>query len=186
MGISDHMSMEELGHQQTHMFDGEHSDMMKTAVDVLACGPLIIVNQPDSPEDDRRDQQAFFMRVKLLDETEIELMFHLGQVMLLHEQAEEVMNLAMASAMKFLDAPQELQDDWAKNKKDSETHNVGRYHIIELAESIARIHEGVEHGDMSKGELSGDVKRLLDKILGITTDDDGHVEGCSCDKHDEG
>ena len=135
MGISEHLSMEELGNTKTHLMSGQGDELKGVAVDVLACGPLTIIKAPDHPEDEHRDQQAFFMRAQMLDGTEHELMFHIEQVGLIHEMTSDVMHNHMLQALKILDAPQGIRDDYDTTmKRDKENMEV-RHGIIAAAEA---------------------------------------------------
>ena len=158
MGISDHMDMEELGNTKTHLLTGEGDELMKVAVDVLACGPLTIIKAPDHIEDEHRDQQAFFMRAKMLDGSEHELMFHMEQVGLIYQMVSDVMNNHMLQALDILDAPQHIRDEYdIAMEREAENAKV-RLGIITAADAAMMTRD-------IKNVPEEDVRAILDRLM---------------------
>ncbi len=158
MGISEHMSMEELGNTRTHLLTGEGDELKEVAVDVLACGPLTIIKAPDHVEDEHRDQQAFFMRTQMLNGDEHELMFHMEHVGLIYQMVSETMNNHMLQALDILDAPQRIRDEYdIAMEREAENSEV-RLGIIAAAEAamMTRDIENVPEED---------AERILDRLM---------------------
>ena len=212
MGISDHVEMDDLGHNEVHVFEGDGQDMSQAAVDTLACGPLVIINQPEHIDDIVPDQHALFMRAQTLDGSEYELMFHMGQVLLIWEQTLDVIDRYMTHSMGKLGAPTHLQDDFAQSMTMSKEAMTSLGHIVQLTQLVTRVHDdrdkdidvrfvdadGDESLDPDERDRARDAaQRVVDMLkdgmdimdaIRAVADDDGHMPGCGCDKHsdDEG
>ncbi len=159
------------------MLSGEGDELAAVAVDTLACGPLAIVRQPDHVEDDMRDQHALFMRAKMLNGDEHELMFHMEQVGLLIEMCSDVMHRHMLQALEMLDAPQSIRDDYATTM-ERDIHNMEvRKGIISAAEAAMRVHEVKDGGDGVQAMLDSlmdnpTVRKMMRDIIDGIEDDE--------------
>ena len=176
MGISQHMPIDEMGHNTQHLFDGTGDELEHIAVETVGCGPLIIMKQPDDITGiDSRDQHALFMRVRTLDGNDVELMFNISQVALLHEQTSEVMHAHMQQAFKILDAPQDLVDDYAKHMSSVNSAMAMRAKLAEAAELVMLVNEGGA-GDVSALigliESPEQVASIFNALYGSSDDDD--------------
>ncbi len=158
MGISDDMTMEELGNTKTHLLTGGGEELASVAVDVLACGPLTIITPPDHPEDETRDQQAFFMRAKMLNGDEHELMFHMEHAGLIYQMVSDTMNNHMLQALDILDAPQHIRDEYDVAMEREEENGKVRLGIIAAAEAAMMTRD-------MKDVPEEDAKRILDHLL---------------------
>jgi len=170
MGISEHLSFDELGHNQAHLLEGSGQDLHDIAVDELGCGPLTIISPPDHPDDDVRDQHALYLRAKTLSGDEVELMFNIAQVALLHEQTAETQDGYMRAMFNILEAPPHIRDDYEKShiERQSLIGTINR--VVELSEMVLRVRdmEGKEQSESKSDALL----RLIKEVVDITDEDD--------------
>jgi len=175
MGISDHIALDDLKDGSTHFFDGTPDDMTEIAVEKMGCGHLIIIVPPDHPEDDHRDQHTLFLRARTLKGEEVELMFHMGQVGLLHEETSKVMHEHMIQAMKLLDAPDDVVEAYTKTMEADEANMEVRKAIVTAAESAMQIHEAVENDSLTDvlDALLDDphIKEIIEMLIGEEDDE---------------
>ncbi len=188
MGISDHIDLDDLGHETQHLFDGSVEDMKSVAVDTMGCGPLTIIMPPDHPEDDMRDQHALFVRARTLDGKEVELMFNIGQVALLSEQTHEVMHEHIQQAFKLLNAPDHITDGYYEAKRQLDDIIGTITSISTMSEMVMKLND-VKKGDgtidekMIENLTTDDAKNLLRMVTDVLESGDGHLPGCPKGHH---
>ena len=175
MGISDHIALDDLKDGSTHFFEGEPNDMKEIAVAKMGCGHLIIITPPDHPEDDHRDQHTLFLRAQTLEGEETELLFHMGQVGLLHEQTSVVMHNHMLQALKLLDAPDDIVESYTKQvERDAENMEVRRS-IIMAAEAAMLVRDAVQDDRLEAvlDSMISDplIKEVIDLLIGEEDDE---------------
>lgn len=168
MGISDHIAFEDLGHNQSHMLEGSGADLRDIAVDDMGCGPLTIISPPDHPEDDVRDQHALYLRAKTLSGDEVELMFNISQVALLHEQTAETQDGYMRAMFNILDAPPHIRSDYEKSHTERKSLITTINRVVELSEMVLRVNELQDESDSESSALL----RLIKEVIDLTEEDD--------------
>ncbi len=164
MGISDHLTFEEMSEGQ-HMMTAYGSEIAGIAVNELTCGHLTIIYPPEHPDDEVRDQHTLFIKAKTMDDEEVELLFNVGQVHQLGEAVLGIIKEHILQAFKNLDPPQHMQDDLDEQYSNLE----GLYRIItgisSMSEMVMRAQEMQEEKGLSLGEAFGET---LDTDAAIT------------------
>ncbi len=181
MGISDHIELDDLGHETTHLFDGTNVDMEGVAVDTMGCGPLTIIMPPEHPDDDIRDQHALFLRARTLDGKEVELMFNISQVALLHEQCVDVQDAHIQQAFNLLGAPDHITEGYDDAKKQLDGIIGIITSISTMAETIMRLQDVKnDDGTIDEDKVQGlshdealNLLNLVNHYLDHNHDDDG-------------
>ena len=191
MGISDHISLDDLGHETQHLFDGSVEDMKSVAVDTMGCGPLTIIMPPDHPEDFVREQHALFIRARTIDGSEVELMFNIGQVALLHEQCVEVQHAHLEQSFKLLNAPDHITEGYFEAKEQLDNIIGTITSISTMAEMVMKLNDvkngdGTINEDMIEGLSTDDAKNLLRMVTDVLGSEDGHLPGCPKGHHTHG
>lgn len=187
MGISDHIDLDDLGHETQHLFEGSGADLEEVAVDTMGCGPLSIIVPPEHVEDMTREQHALFIRARMLNGKEVELMFNIGQVALLNEQTMEVQHAHIEQAFKLLDAPDDIRDGYYQAREQMKSISTIAASISTMAEMVMRLREVQdEDGNINESVISDlstdEAKNLLKMVTGMLGDE-GHLPGCPKGHH---
>jgi len=177
VGISDHIDLDKLGHGTTHLFDGKGSDLLEVMVDTMGCGPLQIVTPPEHPEDEVRDQHAFFIRAKMLNGEEVELLFNLDQVQLIQEQTMEVQHGHIQQMFKTLGAPDHIVEGYDQAWKQAVDIRGIIGSISQMGEMVMRVNDvknddGTINEDVIDNLTTKEAKAMLNMVLDVLDEDD--------------
>ena len=180
MGISDHLTFEEMSEGQ-HMMTAYGSQIAGIAVNELTCGHLTIISPPEHPDDEIRDQHTLFLKVKTMDDDEVELLFNVGQVHQLGEAVLGIIKEHILQAFRKLDPPQHMQDDLDEQYSNLE----GLYRTItgisSMSEMVMRAQEmqkdkgvslGVAFGETLDTEAAIAMLNFIKRMMEDDEDDD--------------